>query len=271
MGDLMKRKFDVLDLSGYNYLEFDAQINLKAQGFEHTIKKITIPRNEKDAPAQVKVPTDQEKEKAIVLLRHHLYNNLKTEYLMVENAKELWDSLKGRYDHHKRVLLPSAQFEWTNLRFQDFKSVSYYNSPLYKIVSILRYCDKLVTEVQMIEKTLSTFHANNIILQQQYHELKEALQNIQSLFLHYWLLKRIMIFFLKNNNLRPTRSQAFNEINAVESSNPPETNVAHRGGRGKYNNCGRGRGNFCGYGRGHGHGHGRGHFPPRNNTQRGHH
>jgi hypothetical protein len=270
MGDLMKRQFDVLDLSGHNYLEWtvDAQMNLKAQGLEHTIKEITIPGNEKDAPAQVKVPTDQEKAKAIVLLRHHLHNSLKTEYLMVENPRELWDSLKGRYDHHKRVLLPSAQFEWTNLRFQDFKSVSDYNSSLYKIVSILRYCDQPVTEVQMIEKTLSTFHANNIVLQQQYRE--RGFAKYSELISTLLVAEKNNDLLLKNHNLRPTGSQAFNETNAVESSNPPETNVAHRGGRGKYNNRGRGRGNFRGRGRGRGYGRGRGQFPPRNNTQRGH-
>ncbi|XP_021735694.1 uncharacterized protein LOC110702299 [Chenopodium quinoa] len=218
MGDLMKRQFDVLDLFGHNYLEWtvDAQMNLKARGLEHTIKEITIPGNEKDAPAQVKVPTDQEKAKVIVLLRHHLHNSLKTEYLMVENPKELWDSLKE------------------------------------------------VTEVQMIEKSLSTFHANNIVLQQQYRE--RGFAKYSELISTLLVAEKNNDLLLKNHNLRPTGSQAFNETNAVESSNPPETNVAHRGGRGKYNNHGRGRGNF----RGRGHGRGRGHFPPRNNTQRGH-
>ncbi|XP_021754923.1 uncharacterized protein LOC110720225 [Chenopodium quinoa] len=218
----------------------DAQMNLKAQGLEHTIKEITIPGNEKDAPAQVKVPTDQEKAKAIVLLRHHLHNSLKTEYLMVENPKELWDSLKG----------------------------SDYNLSLYKIVSILRYCDQPVTEVQMIVKTLSTFHANNIVLQQQYRE--RGFAKYSELISTLLVAEKNNDLLLKNHNLRPTGSQAFNETNVVESSNPPETNVAHRGGHGKYNNRGRGHENFRGRGRGRGHGRGRGQFPPRNNTQRGH-
>ncbi|XP_056695456.1 uncharacterized protein [Spinacia oleracea] len=167
MGDLMKRQFNVLDLSGHNFLEWtvDAQMNLKAQGLDHTIKDIMVP-----GTTEIKTATEQEKAKATVLIRHHLHDSLKTEYLMVENPKELWDSLKERYGHHKRVLLPKAQFDWTNLRFQDFKCVSEYNSTLLKIVSLLRYCDQAVTEDQMIEKTLSTFHANNILLQQQYRE-----------------------------------------------------------------------------------------------------
>ncbi|XP_056685066.1 uncharacterized protein [Spinacia oleracea] len=61
---------------------------------------------------------------------------------------------------------------------------------------------------------------------------------------------------------------AFNESNVVERSNPPEANVAHRGGRGGYNHRGRGRGNHRGRGRGHGRG--RGYLAPRNNNHKGH-
>ncbi|XP_021729393.1 uncharacterized protein LOC110696413 [Chenopodium quinoa] len=89
---------------------------------------------------------------------------------MVEDPKELWDCLNERFGHHKRVLLPKALFDWTNLRFQDFKSVIDYNSTIHEIVSILRYCDHPVTDEQMIEKTLTTFHASNILLQEQYRE-----------------------------------------------------------------------------------------------------
>ncbi|XP_021722476.1 uncharacterized protein LOC110689967 [Chenopodium quinoa] len=89
---------------------------------------------------------------------------------MVEDPKELWDCLNERFGHHKRVLLPKALFDWTNLRFQDFKSVIDYNSIMHEIVSILRYCDHPVTDEQMIEKTLNTFHASNILLQEQYRE-----------------------------------------------------------------------------------------------------
>lgn len=67
---------------------------------------------------------------------------------------------------------------------------------------------------------------------------------------------------LKNHNLRPTGSSATHEINAIESSNPPEANAIHSGGRGNYNGRGRGRGNYRGRGRGRG----RGRFSPRNNN-----
>ena len=59
-----------------------------------------------------------------------------------------------------------------------------------------------------------------------------------------------MIFLLKNHNLRPTESSATHEINAIESSNPPEANVIHRGERDSYNRRGNYRGLGCGRDRG---------------------
>ncbi|XP_021859029.1 uncharacterized protein [Spinacia oleracea] len=201
MGDLMKRQFNVLDLSGHNFLEWtvDAQMNLKAQGLDHTIKDILV-----SGTTEIKTAIEQEKAKATVLIRHHLHESLKTEYLLVENPKELWDSLKERYGHHKRVLLPKAQFDWTNMRFQDFKSVSEYNSTLFKIVSLLKYCDQAVTEDQMIEKTLSTFHANNIVLQQQYRE--RGFKKYSELISILLVAEHNNDLLLKNHNLRPTGS-----------------------------------------------------------------
>ncbi|XP_021718901.1 uncharacterized protein LOC110686609 [Chenopodium quinoa] len=218
MGDLMKRQFSILDLSGKKFLEWkvDAMMNLKAQGLEHTVKENKSPSGQTtDATSSAmtveKPIIEQDKAKALVLLRHHLHEGLKTEYMMVEDPKELWDRLNESFGHHKRVLLPKALFDWTNLRFQDFKSVIDYNSTIHEIVSILRYCDHPVTDEQMIEKTLTTFHASNILLQEQYRERGNA-----------------------------------------TSSYPLEANAARRGGRGNYNGRGKGRGNYRGRGRGRG-------------------
>ncbi|KAI5338225.1 hypothetical protein L3X38_017496 [Prunus dulcis] len=66
------------------------------------------------------------------------------------------------------VTLPRARYEWTHLRFQDFKSVSEYNSAMHRITSLMRLCGENISEEDMLEKTLSTFHASNVLLQQQY-------------------------------------------------------------------------------------------------------
>ncbi|XP_057249662.1 uncharacterized protein LOC104884621 isoform X2 [Beta vulgaris subsp. vulgaris] len=255
MGDLMKRQFNILDLSGHKFLEWkvDAQMNLKAQGLEHTIQSITAQQNDATtSTTSVKIATEQEKAKALVLLRHHLHDSLKTEYLLVDDPKELWDSLNERYGHHKSVLLPKAHFDWTNLRFQDFKTVSDYNSTLFRIVSLLKYCDHPITEQEMIDKTLSTFHATNIILAQQYR--LRAFKKYSELISVLLVAEQNNDLLLKNHNLRPTGSSASHEINAIESSDPPEANAVHRGGRGNYNGRGRGRGNYRGRGRGRGRG-----------------
>ena len=68
------------------------------------------------------------------------------------------------------MILPKAQYDWMHLRLQDFKSVSDYNSTLFKICSKLLLCGEKVTDEDMLEKTFSTFHVSNMLLQQQYRE-----------------------------------------------------------------------------------------------------
>lgn len=69
-------------------------------------------------------------------------------------------------------MLPRAQQDWITLHFQDFKSVTAYNSALHKLVSRLSLCGQKITDMDMIEKTLSTFHPGNMVLQQQYRNSK---------------------------------------------------------------------------------------------------
>ncbi|XP_021762947.1 uncharacterized protein LOC110727674 [Chenopodium quinoa] len=239
-------------------------MNLKAQGLEHTVKENKSPSGQTtDATSSAmtveKPITEQDKAKALVLLRHHLHEGLKTEYMMVEDPKELWDCLNERFGHHKRVLLPKTLFDWTNLRFQDFKSVINYNSTIHEIVSILRYCDHPVKDEQMIEKTLTTFHASYILLQEQYRE--RGFKKFNELMSILLVAKQNSELLLKNHNLRPTGSLATHHEANETNSYPPESNATRRGGRGNYNGRGRGRGNYRGRGRGRG----------RNNFQRNRH
>ncbi|XP_021719439.1 uncharacterized protein LOC110687128 [Chenopodium quinoa] len=166
---------------------------------------------------------------------------------MVEDPKELWDCLNERFGHHKRVLLSKELFDWTNLRFQNFKSVIDYNSTIHEIVSILRYCDHPVTNEQMIEKTLTTFHASNILLQEQYRE--RGFKRFNELMSVLLVVKQNSYLLLKNHNLRPTGSLATHHEANATSSYPPEANATRRGGRGNYNGCGNYRGRSRGRGR----------------------
>ncbi|XP_021767028.1 uncharacterized protein LOC110731484 [Chenopodium quinoa] len=190
MGDLMKRQSSILDLSGKKFLEWkvDAVMNLKAQGLEHTIKDNKSPSIQTTdtttfAMTVVKPVTEHEKAKALVLLSH-LHEGIKIEYKM------------------------------------DFKFVIDYNSTIHEIVSILRYCDHPVTDEQMIEKTLTTFHASNILLQEQYHE--RGFKRFNELTNVLLVAKQNSDLLLKNHNLRPTGSLATHHEANATSSYPPE-------------------------------------------------
>jgi hypothetical protein len=106
----------------------------------------------------------------MIFFSHHLIEGLKVEYLTIKYPLVLWQNLKERYDHQRFTILPQAYYDWLHLRLKDFKSVSKYNSILFKITSQLKLCGENIIEDQMSEKTFSTFHASNIVLQQQYRE-----------------------------------------------------------------------------------------------------
>ena len=159
MANLAKLDFSALDVTGKNYLPWvlDAEIHLNASGLGDTVKD----GNEISA---------QDKAKAMIFLHRHLHEGLKNKYLTVKDPLDLWNNLKDRYDHQKTVILPKARYDQMHLRLQDYKSVSEYNSALFKISSQLKLCGETVTEEDMLEKTFSTFHAMNVLLQQQYRE-----------------------------------------------------------------------------------------------------
>ena len=111
-----------------------------------------------------------------------------------------------RYDHTKTVILPQAQYDWQNLRLQDFKSVSDYNSALFDIVSRLELCSIKLTDVELLEKTFSTFHASNIVLQQQYRQRQfSTYSDLISVILTAEQTNELL---LKNHDLRPAGSKA---------------------------------------------------------------
>ncbi|XP_074356770.1 uncharacterized protein LOC141696541 [Apium graveolens] len=196
MSNLTKLEFNALDVTGKNYLTWilDAEIHLSAMGLGDTIK-------------EGNKTSEQDKAKAMIFLRHHLDEGLKTEYLTIKDPSTLWKDLKERYDHQKTVILPKARY--------DYKSVSEYNSAMFKITSQLKLCGENITDKDMLEKTYSIFHANNMLLQQQYREP------------------------------RPTGSTPFPEVNAV-TNNEYRDNKSF--GRGRGHGYGRGRGRARGHG-----------------------
>lgn len=230
MSNFTKLEFEALDITGKNYLSWilDIEIHLAAQDLENTIKE---GNNE----------SESNRAKAMIFLRRHLHEALKSEYLTVKNPLELWKNLKDRYDHQKTVILPKARYDWMHLRLQDFKTVSEYNSALFKITSQLKLCGEKITDADMLEKTYSTFHASNVLLQQQYRE--KGFTKYSELISCLLVAEQNNKLLMKNHESRPTGSSPFPEANAATY------NRYGRGGwHGRGGNRGRGRGNVRGYG-----------------------
>ncbi|XP_031276987.1 uncharacterized protein LOC116135424 [Pistacia vera] len=226
MSNLVKLQYEALRLDGKNYDEWalDTTRHLESMKLGEVIKEGNM-------------TSLQDKSKATIFLRHYIQEGLRAEYKDIKDPLQLWTNLKERFEHNKLVILPMAQYDWTHLCIQDYKSVSAYNSALFGIVSKLRTCGEKITEENMLEKTFSTFHPSNMLLQQQYreHNFKKYSELISCLL----VAEQNNELLLRNHQTRPTGSQPFPEVNATTSSNNH------------------------GSGRGLGRGHGRNNYQPR--------
>ncbi|XP_074346917.1 uncharacterized protein LOC141685728 [Apium graveolens] len=153
------------------------------------------------------------------------------------------------FDHQKLVYLPAAENDWANLRLQDFKSVRAYSSALFKISSRLIMCGEKVTKKRKIDKTLSTFHTNNINLAEMYRERKFT--KFGDLLSTLLVAEQNHKLVIKNHQSRPTGSAPLPGVNNMSF----QQNVRGKGYRG-----GRSQGRYRGRGRSHGH------FHPYNNS-----
>ncbi|XP_049356804.1 uncharacterized protein LOC125821432 [Solanum verrucosum] len=232
MSNLLKLEFVALDISGKNYLSWvlDAEFHLTAKGLGDCI----IEGNK---------ASSQDKAKAMIFLRHHLDETLKVEYLTVKDPLELLIGLKGRYNHLKETILPRARYEWMHLRFQDYKTVIEYNSIVFRITSQLKLCGEVIKDKDMLEKTLTTFHASNMILQQQYCE--KGFKKYSELIACLLVAEQRNDLLIKNHEARPARSAPLSEAHGLEAhcqseiqqNNRSHDNVHGRDkGKRRYNN-----------------------------------
>ena len=156
----------------------------------------------------------------MIFLRHHLDEGLKIEYLTVKDPLELWTDLKGRYDHLKTTVLPRARYEWMHLRFQDFMIVIEYNSDVFRITSQLKLCGETIKDEDMLKKTLTTFHASNVILLQQYRE--KDFQKYSELISCLLMAEQHNALLMKNHEARPTRVAPLLEANVEGAGDQSE-------------------------------------------------
>ncbi|XP_070676293.1 uncharacterized protein [Malus domestica] len=87
-----------------------------------------------DTIKEGKNASSQDRAKAMILICRHLDEGLRSEYLTVEDPLVLWNALKNR------------------------------------IGSQMKLCGETIIEEDMLKKTFNTFHASNVLLQQQYRE-----------------------------------------------------------------------------------------------------
>ncbi|XP_056866560.1 uncharacterized protein LOC108858377 [Raphanus sativus] len=172
----------------------------------------------------------------------------------MENPLDLWNALQRRYDHQKTVMLPRAQYDWKHLRFQDYKTVDEYNSVLFKIVSMMELCGEKVTKLEMLNKTFSTMHSSNMVLQQQYRERKFT--TYTELIECLLLAEANNELLMKNSEMRPLGTAPLPDISKLAIEQKKESNlVQHNNQPGSFRGRGRGRGGmFKAHGRGRGHG-----------------
>ncbi|XP_026419604.1 uncharacterized protein LOC113315554 [Papaver somniferum] len=184
MSKLSNLDFMALDITGKNYFSWilDAEVHLSAKTLGNTIVQ-----NNKESP--------EDRSKALIFLRHHLDEALKSQYLTVKDPYTLWTELKDRFDHQKTVILPRARYEWMHLGLQDFKSV--------------------ITDADLLEKTYSTFHASNILLQQQYRE--RQFKKYSELISCVLVVEKNNELLLKNHQSHPAGSIVAPEMNATTS------------------------------------------------------
>ncbi|XP_070004993.1 uncharacterized protein [Nicotiana sylvestris] len=194
MLNLSKLEFVALGISGNNYWVLDAEIHLDAKGLDDTIKE------ENEA-------SSQDKAKAMIFLHHHLDEGLKSEYLTLKDPFQLWTSLKELYDHLKATVLPRAHREWMHLRLQDYKIISEYNFVVYRTIFKLKLCGEPMNDKDILENILFTFHASNMVLQQQYRE--KGFKKYSELISCFLVAEQHNIILMKNHEACSTGSAPF--------------------------------------------------------------
>ncbi|XP_013594830.1 PREDICTED: uncharacterized protein LOC106302993 [Brassica oleracea var. oleracea] len=176
----------------------------------------------------------------MIFLRRHHDESIIYDYANIRDPKELWKSLKNRFDHQKDITLPLARDGWQSPRFQDFDKVMNYNSVVLGTVTKLKYCGETITESQMLGKTCTTFHKSHITLQQQY--MLRGYTKFSDLIVALLIAEKNNELLIKNHMTCPTGSKPFPEANALDAKKPVKENKAFRGrGHGRQNYCGRGR------------------------------
>jgi hypothetical protein len=108
-GSMTIKEFELLALDGHNYPTW--AVDVKVSPASRGLYRAVLPPEGGVAPLD-----DQHVYTTLYLIRSHIHLGLKSEYLLEENPRNLWNSLKQRYEQQKALVLPTANFQWTQLR-----------------------------------------------------------------------------------------------------------------------------------------------------------
>ncbi|KAM2954190.1 hypothetical protein FF1_032502 [Malus domestica] len=109
----------------------------------------------------------------------------------------------------------------------------------------MKLCGDTITDEILLEKTYSTFHANNVLLQQQYRA--RGYTEYNQLISVLLVAKQNNELLMKNHNSRPTGSAPFPEVNDTFL----EVNATSSGGNYHKQGCGHKRGRWNKKGKNH--------------------
>ena len=121
-----------------------------------------------------------------------------------------------------------------------------YNSALFRITSQMKLCGDTITEENLLEKTFSTFHASNVLLQQQYRA--RGFTEYNQLISVLLVAEQNNELLMRNHHSRPTGSAPFPEVNAASL----EVNATSSGGDNHKRGRGHKRGRWNRKGKNHG-------------------
>ena len=90
MADLKKREFNALELTGNNFIQLasDVKLYLKGKSLLCTIIELS-PTDKGKGIEKDPIKIEEDKAKAVSILRHHLTDSLKHEYTNYEDPKLL--------------------------------------------------------------------------------------------------------------------------------------------------------------------------------------
>lgn len=252
----IRPEFELLDSAGLEYHRWvaDVETTFVAKEYTNTIK----PSSDADAaPA-----SEKNKAHALMFLKRHIDPNLRWGYHHLKTPKELWDALESRFGNIHDSLLPQLTVQWNEIRFLDYVKVNDFQKDMLQLQARLAFCEKKLTDEEMIEKTLSTFPTSSMILANQYH-LEVANKRITtfSKLINLLQVAERHNEILVNNNTRAVGKKKIPEANygkVNRGKNPKEKRARHadshsRDPYSRGDNTSRGRGH-----RGHNRGRGRG-------------